>query len=477
MPPTARSPATLPISCGVVRASTRSCSTAARSVLGSARRGSVSRSRNGRAACRRSSWKTADPELAVARGAALFGKSLHCNTERIEAGAARAVFLEVFRGRSPTLRETGPPSYVCVLPRGASSGQRFEITGLPLEVQVNCPARFQAYYSTRRRRSKAGDIVDWSEEEHHALPPWRRSFEQHDCRSGAASTRFPSHWLPARTNWAYLQVSCVSADPLSGSAGHWNSISVRTSRMAKTFRSAAASDARPSQISPRGPRSRPKAHPSLFSRSLQTTRKLTATRLLKSLEQIMGMPKSEWNAALVRALWPALESCMARRKGSADHEEAWLILAGFLLRPGFGAAADHFRIDSLWRLHEHGLYFAGKRARFRNTFSGGGSRAASNGNVRSRSSHPSSIRSARRRRLHQNLSGSRDHSNGFPFRRKRNWLICSLTQQPTSPARTSTVLPTLRAGPHSQPGTTICRTRDSRLARSCGASLRGLSYP
>ncbi len=90
---------------------------------------------------------------------------------------------------------------------------------------------------------------------------------------------------------------------------------------------------------------------------------LTATRLLRNLEQLLGMPKSEWNAALVRSLWPALESCVTRRRESADHEEAWLILAGFLLRPGFGAAADHFRIDSLWRLREHGLYFPGKRSK------------------------------------------------------------------------------------------------------------------
>jgi hypothetical protein len=54
---------------------------------------------------------------------------------------------------------------------------------------------------------------------------------------------------------------------------------------------------------------------------------------------------------------------MARREESADYEEAWLILAGFLLRPGLGAAADHFRIDSLWQLREHGLYFAGKRSK------------------------------------------------------------------------------------------------------------------
>jgi hypothetical protein len=90
---------------------------------------------------------------------------------------------------------------------------------------------------------------------------------------------------------------------------------------------------------------------------------ITATRLLKKLEQILGMAKSEWNAGLVRSLWPALDSCMAQRKTSADHEETWLILAGFFLRPGFGAAADDLRIDSLWRLHDHGLYFLGKRSK------------------------------------------------------------------------------------------------------------------
>src|SRR5207248_2152125 len=100
-----------------------------------------------------------------------------------------------------------------------------------------------------------------------------------------------------------------------------------------------------------------------FNRPSKQREMLTAARLLRNLEQLLGIPKSEWNAALVRALWPALESCIARRKGSPDHEEAWLILAGFLLRPGFGAAADQFRIDSLWQLREHGLYFPGKRSK------------------------------------------------------------------------------------------------------------------
>ena len=46
-----------------------------------------------------------------------------------------------------------------------------------------------------------------------------------------------------------------------------------------------------------------------------------------------------------------------------EHEEAWLTLAGFLLRPGFGFAHDGLRMDELWRLRDAGLCFPGKRSK------------------------------------------------------------------------------------------------------------------
>jgi hypothetical protein len=85
--------------------------------------------------------------------------------------------------------------------------------------------------------------------------------------------------------------------------------------------------------------------------------------LLQSLEKILGVAKGEWNWVLVRDLWSSLEACMAFRGHSIEHEEAWLILAGFLLRPGFGAALDEVRIDSLWKIRDAGLYFPGKRVK------------------------------------------------------------------------------------------------------------------
>jgi hypothetical protein len=99
----------------------------------------------------------------------------------------------------------------------------------------------------------------------------------------------------------------------------------------------------------------------LFSRPLERRDKLTATNLLKSLEKILGKLKADWNYVLIRSLWPALHQCLSCRKESVEHEETWLILAGFLLRPGFGVERDAARIDELWQLQTDGLAYPGKR--------------------------------------------------------------------------------------------------------------------
>ena len=308
-----------------------------------------------------------DPDLAVARGAALFGKALNRRTERIEAGAARAVFLEVSRRRRPDPAEPARSSLVCVLPRGASSEERFEVTGLPLAVQTDRLARFQAYYSTRDDRSNAGDIVDWSEEDYHTLPPLETIVKVTDSAPGITGRTLPVRLVASANELGLLQVSCVSTDPSIRQSWPLEfNLRPQQQDLEATTKTAAASNAsvptKPNASGQALAGARARIQYS-FDHPSKRRETLTATRLLKSLEQILGVPKSEWNAALVRSLWPALESCMARRKESADHEEAWLILAGFLLRPGFGAPADQVRMDSLWRLRGHGLCFAGKRSK------------------------------------------------------------------------------------------------------------------
>ena len=58
-----------------------------------------------------------------------------------------------------------------------------------------------------------------------------------------------------------------------------------------------------------------------------------------------------------RALFDALVEVAGDRKKSADHEQRWLNLAGFLLRPGTGAPLDAWRSRVMWGVFNENLAF------------------------------------------------------------------------------------------------------------------------
>jgi hypothetical protein len=164
-----------------------------------------------------------------------------------------------------------------------------------------------------------------------------------------------------------LQISCVSAAP--GSQQSWP---LEFNMRLHNQGGASAPGARPSR------EDIVQIEPNAAADALETARKrigiafaqpggkskkdkVTAGTILKSLEGILGSARGGWNGPLLRALWPALEELLDGRRLSVDHEEAWLIIAGFLLRPGFGVVRDDLRIDALWRLHEAGPCFPGRR--------------------------------------------------------------------------------------------------------------------
>jgi hypothetical protein len=160
-----------------------------------------------------------------------------------------------------------------------------------------------------------------------------------------------------------LQISCVSADPLTPRS--WPlELNLRPH---EHNRDAAPGTLATAPIQPNATTETQQAARDLltttFARPAAKTDRLTASGILKILERIVGLPRHEWNAALLRSLWPGLNKRMNGRKLSVEHEEAWLTLAGFLLRPGFGFAHDELRMDELWRLRDAGLCFPGKRSK------------------------------------------------------------------------------------------------------------------
>jgi molecular chaperone DnaK (HSP70) len=304
-------------------------------------------------------------DLAVALGAADFGSIIHRQAQRIEAGAARAIYLEVHRRAA---EKSGAPALVCVLPRNAASEEEFRISESGLELRVNHPVRFQPYYSTRRSNDKAGSLVAWNDRDFFKMPPLQATARV--IGRAPKDNRVPVTLAARMNELGLLRVACVSADPaireswplefnlrthLLGDEDTQSSFaSLRRDKPEETRTIDLGFD--PAKLD--AARNRIKT---LFSRPLDTRDKLTANNLLKSLEKILQLPKAEWNLRLIRDLWPALNESFSGRDESVEHEETWLILAGFLLRPGFGAEGDNTRINQLWQLHSEQLVYPGKR--------------------------------------------------------------------------------------------------------------------
>lgn len=292
----------------------------------------------------------AEPNLAVARGAARFGAILLRGSARIEAGAARAIYLET---HPPDPKDLTKPSLVCILPRGAIPGEAFRIDGLGLALRINSPARFQARSSTRNLNDRPGDLVAHDPNFHH-LP----ALETTVSVPGAKQSTLPVVLTAQVNELGLLQVACESTD--SRFPGSWPlEFNLRAiSETPQPDENEGAPDPGVSAEKLSATRDRITAQ---FQAQRNPRDKLSATNLLKNLEKIAGIPKAEWNGVLVRSLWPTLRDAASFREHSVDHEETWLILAGFLLRPGFGAPRDAIRIDELWEILSPGPVWPGKR--------------------------------------------------------------------------------------------------------------------
>jgi molecular chaperone DnaK (HSP70) len=310
--------------------------------------------------------ENAELDLAVARGAAHFGKLMHFQARRIEARAPRAVFFETHReaahGKSGD--QAAKRLLICILPYGAPPGEAFELSGLDLKLRINRPVRFQIHTSTRHTANKPGDIVDFDSELFHTLPPLETIATVAQPVRGELPRTIPVA-LNAKVNeLGLLQVSCRSLArgirqswPLEFNLRPHESARAAPAREA-TSDTQAEMSAVPDALAAAGERIK-----TAFTEPLAKRDKLTAGRLFQGLEQSLGCSKGDWNGILIRGLWTSLEACQASRASSINHEETWLILAGFFLRPGFGVAMDEDRIDALWRIVSAGLRFPGKRTK------------------------------------------------------------------------------------------------------------------
>ena len=285
-----------------------------------------------------------DMDLAIGRGAAYYGWILRTPELRIRAGHARSVYLELQSGS-----EAAVPDLLCVMPRGTMAGETISLEKHVFQLLVNRPVRFQAYSSLHRPHDQAGDIVPYSEEEFHPLPPLQTviTVSRSAARNDTVAVRLES----SLTELGMLQLYLVGAS------------SEQRFRLDFNVRRGLLDNSGETPEEPAPAQNTPAVAAALDRISLHFGKRKGEDQsanpkfLVKELEQILKANRDSWPAQTLRAFWPALQPGLTRRGRSVAHEVAWLYLAGFSLRPGYGDALDPWRVSQLWRAFELGMSF------------------------------------------------------------------------------------------------------------------------
>ena len=151
----------------------------------------------------------ADPETAVARGAAYYGLARRGRGVRIRGGIARTFYVGI-ETAMPAVPGMRPPiKALCVVPHGLEEGSAVELPAQELGLVVGEPTEFRFLSSTTRRDDHPGLLLDgWTPEEIEELSPLHTTLEW----SGHEGAAVPVHLEAGVNELGILELWCVGRD-------------------------------------------------------------------------------------------------------------------------------------------------------------------------------------------------------------------------------------------------------------------------
>ncbi|MEZ6123624.1 MAG: Hsp70 family protein [Planctomycetaceae bacterium] len=267
-------------------------------------------------------------DLAVARGAAYFGMVRRGVGVRIVAGLARTYYVGV--------EHQGQPSALCLIQAGAEPGQTNSIDRT-FEVRTGEPVEFPIYVSGTRLTDQPSQLLPVDPEQMTALPPIRTVLQTSRKND---HTVISANLSATLTEIGTMEVWCHQTDQ----SRRWQlQFDVRsateTDRQAHTGQAEAAGIVDQEAVD----------H---ACRIIAEVFAPDGTRrpgsLMKDLADAIGQNRDTWPPSLLRNLWACLMDHEAGRRKSQAHEHRWLNLLGYSLRPGYGLAADDWRVAETW---------------------------------------------------------------------------------------------------------------------------------
>ncbi|MDD4097688.1 MAG: Hsp70 family protein [Lentisphaeria bacterium] len=286
----------------------------------------------------------ADLSLAVSVGAAYYGLARTGRGVRVKGGIARAFFLKV--------EQNDQQSLVCVMPRDTDEGMVQRLADKSFLLRANQPVAFPLSASATRLGDRLGDVIPTQTDGITALPPLHTVLK-----------------YGRKTDQAALQAVVSSQLNETGTLEIWCEVPATGHRFPLTFdlrqhqpdspEAAPGAAARQDSITLAEDRIRDALH--VLTTALAAPDQAALPGLNKVLEDALDLPRTSWNAALLRRFADHLLRNHGWRSLSPAHEARWLNLTGFCLRPGCGSPGDELRVREAWKLWHAGP-LAGKNS-------------------------------------------------------------------------------------------------------------------
>ena len=270
-------------------------------------------------------------DLAVARGAAYYGMVRRGLGIRIVAGLARTYYVGIEQ-------PDGSHAALCLVAAGTESSSEPVLITRIFKVRTSEPVVFPILVSATRLTDKPGQIVPFDPEKLSSLPPIRTVLT---TRKRGDNAIVDARLSATLTEIGTLELWCEQVDETR----RWQlQFDVRSAN--ETDRASHLGIAEQSGFVDQ---ETVNAAVVVLRSIFGTTGAVRSDDAMKNISEAVGMSRSDWPPSLLRALWAELLELQDGRKRSPQHEARWLNLIGFFLRPGFGLAADDWRVEETWR--------------------------------------------------------------------------------------------------------------------------------
>lgn len=268
-------------------------------------------------------------DLAVARGAAYYGKARRGLGVKIGGGIAKSFYLEIGHGAKTSL--------LTIMPRGSDEGFTYKPEDVFL-LSANTPVAFNFYASHTRLHDPLGSIVNMDPLEMQPLPPIRtvlklgKTLDQVPVKLEVflSSIGIIELWLKSTQTHHRFKLEFQ----LKNASNHEDAVAISSSRAVDETHDDAFLDNAKQIIE------------QAFTPQSQVFK---PSHLMDSLERALHHLRKDWSPAILRGLFQTVLATK-QNKLSLSQQVRWWNLIGFLLRPGFGYPLDDFRLKELWKI-------------------------------------------------------------------------------------------------------------------------------